>query len=245
MLRLLLFLVAAVFLNGCATPRARTASPQASPVTAPQKPHVVNGKRYQPLSHADGFVQEGFASSYGRDFHGRTTSNGETFDMTALTAAHKTLPFGVYVQVEHKRSGKKVEVRINDRGPFVQDRIIDLSEMAARQLGILQEGVAPVVVTALGYKSNAAAGGFRQPDSYDRGHFTLQVGAFTVRQNAYRYRDELKKKYGAADVQESWINAVKYYRVRLGSYTSLAKAQASKEEYQRRAFPGCFVVAIE
>src|SRR5450631_2742790 len=103
-----------------------------------QKPYTINGKRYEPLSSHLGFEQEGIASSYGREFHGRTTSNGEPFDMHAMTAAHKTLPLGVYVRVVHQRSGKSIVVRINDRGPFVRDRIIDLSEGAADKLGILQ-----------------------------------------------------------------------------------------------------------
>jgi rare lipoprotein A len=127
--------------TGCATRR------YVAPDTLqqkPSKPYVVQGKRYEPLTTAEGFVQEGLASSYGRDFHGKKTSNGELFNMQAMTAAHKTLPFGVYVKVEHKKTGKEVTVRINDRGPFVGNRIIDLSEGAAVRLGLLQEGVAPV-----------------------------------------------------------------------------------------------------
>jgi rare lipoprotein A len=212
---------------------------------ATQKPYSIDGKRYEPLSSHQGFVQEGIASSYGLEFHGRTTSNGERFDMNAMTAAHKTLPMGVYVRVQHKRSGKEVEVRINDRGPFVGDRIIDLSESAAGRLGMIQEGVAPVKVTALGYKSDEQTGsaGYRQPASYDSGVFALQVASFTIRSNAYRYSDELRKKYGTADVQEAQLQGKTYYRVRMGRYTSLRSAQAGQEQYGRNGFAGCFVVA--
>ncbi|MDK9717863.1 MAG: septal ring lytic transglycosylase RlpA family protein [Trichlorobacter sp.] len=236
---IIMLLVITLLFAGCARQRYTV------PDTAPHKiskPYVVQGKRYEPLATADGFVQEGLASFYGRDFHGRKTSNGELFDMHGLTAAHKTLPFGVYVKVEHRRTGKEVLVRINDRGPFVGNRIIDLSEGAASRIGLLQEGVAAVKISALGYKSGDS---YRQLSSYDTGSYTIQVGAFTVKENAYRYRDELKKNYGAADVQDSWIKNTRYYRVRLGRFESLQQAQTNRDEYEQKGFKGCFVVAVD
>lgn len=214
---------------------------------ATQKPYIVNGKRYEPLASHEGFEQDGIASSYGREFHGRRTSSGETFDMNAMTAAHKTLPLGVYVRVQHTRSNSQVIVRINDRGPFVRDRIIDLSEAAAGRLGMLREGLAPVKVTALGYKAEGLGGTFdyRPPASYDSGTFALQVGAFTIRSNAYRYADELKRKFGTADVQEAVVGGSHYYRVRVARYTSLRVAQAAQEQYERKGYNGCFVVAVD
>jgi len=243
-------ITAAAMISSCTTyPRKYTPSDKslATRQQPTQKPYTINGKRYEPLSSHQGFVQEGIASSYGREFHGRTTSNGELFDMHAMTAAHKTLPMGVYVRVQLKRSGKEVVVRINDRGPFVGDRIIDLSESAAKQLGMLQEGLAPVKVTALGYKADGQAGtsGYRQPATYDSGTFSIQVGAFTVRLNAYRYADELRKRFGTADVQEAEVRGKIFYRVRLGRYSSLSSAQAGQEQYGRSNFPGCFVVAVD
>lgn len=221
--------------------------PQTSRQQPTQKPYTINGKRYEPLSSHQGFEQEGIASSYGQDFHGRTTSNGERFDMNAMTAAHKTLPMGVYVRVQHKRNGKELVVRINDRGPFVGDRIIDLSEAAAARLGMLQEGLAPVKVTALGYKAEGQgdSSGYRQPTDYDSGTFALQVAAFTVRANAYRYADELRKRFGSADVQEAQVQGKTFYRVRLGRYSSLRSAQTGQEQYGRSGFAGCFVVAVD
>ena len=221
--------------------------PQTSRQQPTQKPYTINGKRYEPLSSHQGFEQEGVASSYGQEFHGRTTSNGERFDKNAMTAAHKTLPMGVYVRVQHKRNGKDVVVRINDRGPFVGDRIIDLSEAAAARLGMLREGVAPVKITALGYKADGqvSSTGYRQPTNYDLGTFSIQVGAFTVRANANRYADELKKRFGTADVQEAQLQGKTYYRVRLGRYSSLRLAQAGQEQYGRSGFAGCFVVAVD
>ena len=221
--------------------------PQGTRQPPTQKPYTINGKRYEPLSSHQGFEQEGIASSYGQDFHGRTTSNGEKFDMNAMTAAHKTLPMGVYVRVHHKRTGKEVVVRINDRGPFVGERIIDLSESAAARLGMLQEGLAPVKVTALGYKVDGQTGPsvYRQPDNYDSGTFALQVGSFTVQANAYRYADELRKRFGSADVQEARVQGKTFYRVRLGHYNSLRLAQAGQEQHERNGFAGCFVVAVD
>jgi rare lipoprotein A len=212
-----------------------------------QKPYTVDGKRYEPLSSHEGFEQEGIASSYGQEFHGRRTSNGETFDMNAMTAAHKTLPMGVYVRVQHKKSGTAIVVRINDRGPFVKDRIIDLSDAAAARLGILREGLAPVRVTALGYRTDGVGGteSYRQPAGYDSGTYSLQVGAFTVKANAYRYAEELKRAYGAADVQEAVVDGRRYFRVRLGRYTSLRIAQTAQEQYDRKGFSSCFVVAVD
>jgi len=222
-------------------------APQATYRQPTQKPYTVKGKRYEPLSSHQGFEQEGVASSYGREFHGRTTSNGEQFDMNAMTAAHKTLPMGVYVRVRHKHSGKEVVVRVNDRGPFVGNRIIDLSEEAASRLGMLQEGLAPVKITALGFKTDGQAGssGYRQPATYDSGTYSIQTGAFTVRANAYRYADELRKRFGTADVQEAQLQGKTFYRVRIGRYSSLRLAQAGQEQYERSGFAGCFVVAVD
>jgi rare lipoprotein A len=212
-----------------------------------QKPYTVAGKRYEPLSSHEGFVQEGIASSYGREFHGRKTSSGELFDMNAMTAAHKTLPLGVYVKVRHKRTGKEIVVRINDRGPFVGERIIDLSERAARELEMVQEGLAPVKVTALGYKVDNAdeEPRYHAPVSYDNGSFSLQVAALKNRENAYRYADELKIKYGSAGVQEAPVGGSMFYRVRMGRYSSLRAAQSAHESFERKGFPGNFVVATD
>jgi rare lipoprotein A len=239
-----------LLLSACAS-RQRAYSPQDQNLSSRQKPgqkpYTVAGKRYEPLSSHEGFVQEGIASSYGRDFHGRKTSSGEPFDMNAMTAAHKTLPLGVYVKVQHKRTGREVIVRINDRGPFVRERIIDLSEGAARKLETIQEGVAAVRITALGYKTDQTDGEvhYRAPASYDTGSFALQVAALKIRANAYRYADELKRTYGTADVREATVGGNVFYRVRMGHYSSLRAAQAAQESYERKGFPGNFVVAAD
>lgn len=247
---ILSFTLLTLLLSGCVT-HQRAYSPQdqsqSSRQKTVQKPYTVAGKRYEPLSSHEGFVQDGIASSYGRDFHGRTTSSGELFDMNAMTAAHKTLPLGVYVKVRHKRSGREIVVRINDRGPFVGARIIDLSEGAARRLEMLQEGLAAVEITALGYKAESTGGKteYQVPASYDNGSFALQVAALKNRANAYRFADELQRKHGSAEVQEAIVAGDKYYRVRLGHYSSLRAAQSAQESFERKGFSGNFVVAVD
>jgi rare lipoprotein A len=107
-------------------------------------PRFVVKETPEVITPGSSFVQDGIASYYAEEFHGRKTSNGETFDMNALTAAHQTLPFGTLVRVTNKATGKSVVVRINDRGPFLKDRIIDLSLAAAEKIGMIGPGTAEV-----------------------------------------------------------------------------------------------------
>jgi len=212
-----------------------------------EKPYIVNGKRYDPLMTHEGFVQEGMASWYGEDFHGKLTSNGETYDMHGLTAAHKTLPLGVFVRARNRSNGREVVVRINDRGPFVKERIIDFSYAAARQLGITDGGTAPVRIEALGYRSDTATctAAYRPPASYDVGSYAVQVAAFTVPDNARRLAAQLEKRYGASSIQEALVKGSRFFRVRVGRYGSLEKAEQARRELERGSYPGSFVVAID
>ena len=114
------------------------------------KPYTVFGRSYQPYTKAHGYEERGLASWYGPKFQGRLTSNGEVYDMEKMTAAHKLLPMNTWVEVVNQDNGKKAVVRVNDRGPFVDGRIIDLSKAAARKLGVLGPGTAPVYIRALG-----------------------------------------------------------------------------------------------
>lgn len=111
--------------------------------------YTVLGKRYQTLADSKGFEQQGPASWYGNPFHGRKTANGETYNMNEMTAAHKELPLGTRVEVTNLSNGRKVVVRINDRGPFHGNRVLDLSRAAAQELGTLNAGVAQVQIRAL------------------------------------------------------------------------------------------------
>lgn len=211
-----------------------------------QKPYEVDGQRYQPLRDHNGFRQQGIASWYGRKFHGRKTSNGEIYDMYALTAAHKTLPMGVFVKVTHLGNGRQLTVRINDRGPFVSGRIIDLSYAAAQKLGIVDAGTARVRLEALGYpQQQKGKVTYRSPVDYDKGSFAIQVGAFTVADSAYSLAARLRQRYGKAVVTAAMVNNRKMYRVRVGAYRSLERAEAAERTLGAEGFPGSFVVAFD
>ncbi len=138
------------------------------------------GRTYCPMTSAAGFVETGVASWYGADFHGKPTALGEPYNMYAMTAAHKTLPLPTRVRVTNIENGRSAELRVNDRGPFVGDRVIDLSYSAARELGVYRAGTARVRIEAL------EAGGSRQPVSAGGAYVYLQAGAFAFRENAVK-----------------------------------------------------------
>jgi len=245
---LFISVILAALLSACAAHRTRVIdTPETRGLKGWQKPYMVDGERYDPLMHHEGFVQDGLASWYGEEWHGGSTSNGERYDMHALTAAHKTLPLGVYVRVRNRRNNSEVVVRINDRGPFVKERIIDLSFAAAKQLGITGTGTAPVHIEALGYRSADGTGPapYRPPASYDTGDFAVQIAAFTRRENAERLAARMRKGYGAAGIQDATVNGSRFYRVRVGSYGSLAKAERARGDFEQGGFPGSFVVGVE
>jgi rare lipoprotein A len=215
----------------------------APPPTSPgqPRPYRVNGRWYQPVSHARGFEQEGVASWYGREFHGRKTSSGEIYDMYAMTAAHKTLPLGTYVRVRNLNNGETLDVRINDRGPFARGRILDLSYAAAKSLGVVGPGTAPVRITALG----APADGDDRylPVDYYSGNFTFQVGAFTEQTNARRLVGQLSRRYHNAHMTTYFDGRRTFYRVRVGRSDSLEKAVAYEQTLIRDGFAQTFIVA--
>lgn len=200
------------------------------PKTAPgePKPYKVFGEWYQPIASADGFRQRGIASWYGKKFHGRKTSNGEIYNMYDMTAAHKTLPFNTYVRVVNLENGRQTTVRINDRGPFIRGRIIDLSYTAAGKLKIVGPGTARVRVVALGRLDQRTAKKPKKvytPIDYTKGNFTFQVGAFVDRANAERLRSKLAQNYNNAHIAVYDSGQGIFYRVRVGRYTSLAQAR--------------------
>lgn len=222
-------------------------SAPSEPGKAGQRPYTINGERYEPLSSHEGFVQSGIASWYGSDFHGRTTSNGEVYDMHAMTAAHKTLPLGVYVKVRNRDNGREAVVRINDRGPFVAGRIIDLSYSAAKVIGIVGSGTTPVRIEALGYLDETVKDrtAYRAPASYDRGAFGIQVGAFGNPENARRLAESVKQRHGVSSIREALVNGVRFYRVRAGSYASLKAAEKAHERATDKVISEGFVVALD
>lgn len=243
-----LFMICSLLLLvACAAHRATVEAPEGRKLKGTQKPYTVNGEHYEPLISPEGFVQEGKASWYGKDFHGKLTSNGERYDMHAMTAAHKTLPLGVYVRVYNKSNGIAAIVRVNDRGPFVKGRIIDLSFSAAKKLGIVDSGTAPVRIEALGYEADSQSGkvAYRVPVSYDAGSYTVQVGAFTVQANAQRLAKDMKEHSGVAEIKRATVNDELFYRVCAGRYQSLKAAEAARERFEQKGFAGSFVLAVD
>lgn len=237
----LLFGVWTMGLYGCAKP-----GPPAPPPGHP-KPYRVGKEWYQPLAHSKGFKQKGLASWYGKKFHGRKTSNGEIYNMYEISAAHKTLPLGTVVRVTNLNNGNTIDVRINDRGPFIRGRIIDLSYAAAKKMGIVGPGTAPVEVVALGMASKGsgarAAAKSYVPVDYEKGNFSIQIGAFLEKENAERLRAKLGKKYRNAHVQTFYDGEQTFYRVRVGKCTTLSEAIEYEQIMIDHGFLGAMIVA--
>ncbi len=234
-----------VLMNACSGKKPAT-TPESGKTKASQRPYTVLGKRYEPLKSHVGFTQEGVASWYGKDFHGKKTSNGETYDMHAMTAAHKTLPLGVFVKVRNKENGRETVVRVNDRGPFVKNRVIDLSYSAAKKLGVDLKGTAPVRIEALGYKAGGPGGeSYKAPETYDSGNYSVQVGAFKDQQNAKRLSEEMKKLHGYSEVRSASVNGEFFYRVQAGKFSSLHEAEEAEARFSDQGYPGSFVVSLD
>lgn len=189
------------------------------------------GCRPRPRTFPPSGVQTGIASWYGGAFHGRTTSNGEIYNMHDLTAAHPDLPFGTLVAVTNLRNGRSVTVRINDRGPFVKGRIIDLSLAAARLLELIGPGTAPVRLEIV---EEAPL-----PPGVER--FALQLGAFTFKANAERLAAELRPEFPSVVVHVFQTPAQVYYRVRIPARTM----EQARDIARRLSLCGRDVIILE
>lgn len=196
-------------------------------------PYTVQGKTYHPMLSVDTYSEEGVASWYGSDFHGKVAASGERYDMNAKTAAHKVLPFGTVVRVTNLENGKTTDVRINDRGPFVEARIIDLSRTAAQEIDILNKGTAMVRIETL----NKVAG---LQDGELKGRFYVQLGSFTKEANA----DGLVKTLGKGGTKARSLYSVNVnmWRVQAGPYANLSAAEKAADKL-RAEFPDCYIVA--
>lgn len=210
-------------LGGCAGTRERSGAPEPGGVP---------------------WREEGLASWYGQDFHGRRTASGERYNMYALTAAHKTLPLGTTVLVTDRRSGRSLRVRINDRGPFVAGRVIDLSYGAARRLGSASAGVVPVVLEATlpetAFAALGPAGAPGEPPAL-RGSFSVQAGSFSREANARGLRERLAPRYGTVRVLPFEDNRGSWWRVRVGAYPREEAARQAAARLESEGLPG-FVV---
>jgi len=205
-------------------------------------------------------TQQGKASFYADKFEGRTTANGETYRHKKLTAAHKTLPFGTRVRVTNLSNQKQVEVVVNDRGPYAEGRIIDLSKSAAEALGFIQQGLTDVSIEVLdaGDGKSTSSGPIPEnapPDEkefYDLeanrtkpGGFGVQIGTYQELINLLRIADNLKNSYKKkVMVQVKNVNGVKYYALILAGFSTRAKAEKFKVSIQNK-YPDAFIAEFE
>jgi rare lipoprotein A len=216
--------------------------PDAVPRSEPRSAHGnppfydVMGKRYFVLGGADGYVERGVASWYGPTFHGVNTSSGERYDMYGMTAAHKTLPLPTYARVTNLRNGRSITVRINDRGPFVANRLIDLSYTAAAKLDMLREGTTFVEVRALtpGIPDNLTRTAETPPPT-----LYVQVGAFADQGNAQRTLNRLQAAgLGTAFIAPLLASDKPLYKVRVGPIGDVARFDQLAAQLTRLGFPG-------
>jgi rare lipoprotein A len=248
--------LASLMLFACAPERSYVRRPPGTKVIVlpetekGRRPYVVNGERYYPLSKADGFVQYGKASWYGKKFHGRPTASGERFNMYKRSAAHKTLPMGTHVLVLNLSNKKSSVVRINDRGPFVKGRIIDLSYAAAKEIGIVGPGVVSVKIVALGkevgkLQSERGPRPVVELADLERGEFTIQVGAFEDRENALTVADRLKVIFDYVHIAVYMDKDKKtIYKVQVSRSKTLTQAGKIEKKLEDMGFTEAFIVRI-
>ncbi|MFW6082164.1 MAG: septal ring lytic transglycosylase RlpA family protein [Desulfosalsimonas sp.] len=241
-----IFILAALFLfafSACRTaPPVKDLPKKDKPPKA--RSYRVHGQWYHPITDSAGFRQSGLASWYGNPFHGRKTANGETYNMHAKTAAHKILPMGTFVLVRNKDNGKKTVVRINDRGPFIRGRVIDLSYRAAKEIDMIGAGTANVEVIAM-EKGLAGTGGPGKEPDFSRGNFTVQVGAFASRSSAENLKQKLLKHYEHVTITPVQKDAQTLYRVRAGRFSSLENAEKTEANLVKKGYRNAFAVAAD
>jgi len=215
---------------------------------------------YYPLQSSAGYDKTGVASWYGRDFHGKLTANGERYDMHALSAAHKTLPLPTLVRVTNLQNNRSVVVRVNDRGPFVKSRLIDLSYAAATALGYAKQGTTRVRVQVLGSTSIASSRHVKpspsrattvksvktatQINNTPVPGMYVQLGAFSSSANATRLEATLASKYPSISVQPFMRNMQRLYRVRIGPYSDMRNIERTIMALQQQG-QGNTIVVIE
>jgi rare lipoprotein A len=244
-----------------APPRDLAAIPDAVPRDEPRsrygnpETYEVFGKRYKLMKSGKGHVERGLASWYGPGFHSERTSSGEPYDMYAMTAAHKTLPIPAYVRVTNLENGRSVVVRVNDRGPFVNERIIDLSYTAASKLDMLRAGTARVEIRVLDARSSAAPApsgttfqsiALTPPPQIVTGATTgattgirfLQVGSFASSANASALVSKLTAAgIAGASVREAQVGDRLLYRVRVGPVVDAGQATRLTAQLRAAGIP--------
>ena len=212
--------------------------------------YIVFGKRYHVLDSADGFVQRGIASWYGTKVHGRSTSSGEIYNMHAMTAAHKTLPIPVYVEVKNLDNGRSMVVRVNDRGPFVTGRIIDLSYAAAKKLGVDGPGTANVEIRTVGSgpaKPKSVVRTIPLAREFERDiPLFVQMGSFSSHDNATNLVQNLvDANESSAKITSLQTTNGTFYRVRVGPLFDVDEANAIVRRLKNKGFQTARIVVQE
>lgn len=200
------------------------------------RPYRVLGEWYQPIPSAKGFRQTGRASWYGDKFHGKKTANGEIYNMHSLTAAHKTLPLGTWLHVENLENGKTVEVRVNDRGPFVGKRIIDLSYKAAVEIGMTGNGTARVRLKTIdkNEKKKSVAATVQATTGMI---YSAQAGSFSSKENAEGFMAALDKVYRDVHL----VSDKGIYKIRIGKFSQRSDAEKTKDALKNAGY-SAFIV---
>jgi rare lipoprotein A len=220
------------------TPRLEPLSPYGNPPF-----YEVNGQRYYTWTSSRGYRELGIASWYGAEFHGRRTSSGEIYDMYAMTAAHRSLPLPSYVTVTNLENGRQIIVRVNDRGPFYQDRIIDLSYAAAIKLDLAQQGTGLVEVRAINLQEGLPPPSSDPETMASEQNLYLQIGAFQSRNRAEQLQKQLRSLLGAAvTVSPIQNQQTAIYRVRIGPLSSVEKLDALVKQLAEQGFANPIVV---
>lgn len=215
--------------------------------------YVVYGRRYHVRADASGYEQRGIASWYGRNFHGKLTSSGEPYNMYAATAANKVLPLCTWVKVTNLENGASVVVQINDRGPFVANRIIDLSYAAAHAIGMFAKGTALVDVRAIAPPSQKAPADLAERSASQpvaplqhSPRLYLQLGAFLQRHNAEALRARLLlNQVGAVTISPAQVNGRLFYRVLIGPLGTVDAVDSLSAHLRRLGFSEMTEVVIE
>ena len=260
MTRNLVFLLTVIFSLGACTfgvPVSKQAGLQDTGVPSTTRSeqgnppsYVVFGKRYRVLNSAKGFRQRGVASWYGTKFHGRPTSSGEIYNMYAMTAAHKTLPIPVYVHVKNLDNGRSTIVRVNDRGPFIDGRIIDLSYAAAKKLGVDGPGTANVEISTLAAGESKPTSIVRSIPLTDEADTSIplyiQMGSFANPANANNLvQNLLNANESTAQVSRLQTNNGYFYRVRVGPLYDIDEANAIVRRLKIKGFQTARIVVAD
>ncbi len=245
-------LIIALFVAGCGGVAVRDSAPSQSidasdigdAVPRAEPPsrygngpvYSVNGSTYRVLPNSSGYRERGIASWYGTKFHGKRTSSGETYDMYAMTAAHKTLPLPTFARVTNLQNGRSVVVRINDRGPFHENRLIDLSYAAAIKLGINGAGTGVVEIAAIDPGANTSPSTPTTEVASGSPNLYVQLGAFADANNAERMATQLKSLGYAPRVSQTRQGSTTLHRVRLGPMRDVGAADELVQRLFRLGF---------